>query len=90
MGMRDRARESAKKTNQRLAQREKELLLETSIDWQAMRPEIGSDDDYQQLIAAVEEATQHNEMVGSVLERLEKLGSEGLKLAQKVRGLIPV
>ncbi len=90
MSMRDRARDSARRTNERLAAREAELLAETTIDWEAMRPEIGSEEDYQRLMAAVSEATAHNETVGAVFDRLKALGANGIALAKKVRGLIPV
>lgn len=88
MGMRDRARESAERTNQRLAEKERELISQTTIDWDAMKPQIGSESDYQRLMDAVQQSTDRNETVGAVIQRLEALGSEGIALAKKVRGII--
>lgn len=90
MGMNDRARESARRTDARLAEREAELLAETSIDWEAIKPRLASDDERRQLTDAVRQATEHNETVGSVCKRLENLGTEGMALAKKVRSLIPL
>ena len=90
MGMGEIGDSVANNTNDALAEREKELISETTIDWNAMRPQIGSESDYQKLMDAVQKATDHNETVAAVVERLEKLGTEGLALAKKVRGLIPV
>jgi biopolymer transport protein ExbD len=90
MGMDDIAKKSAEKADSALANREKELLSETSIDWEAMKPAIGSQADYDQLISVVAEATEHNENVGAALDRLKTLGSEGIALAKKVKSLLTV
>jgi hypothetical protein len=85
----DLANESANAADNALAAREAELLSQTTIDWAAMRPQIGSEEDYQILMAQVNEATARNETVGSVLRRLRDLGQSGVALAEKVRGLVP-
>ena len=90
MGMGDRADRSVQKTNEALAERERKLLSETVVDWESMKPKLGSAEDYDRLMAAVAEATAKNESIGQLYERLESLGSEGFALAKKVRGLIPV
>ena len=90
MGMDSIAKKSADVTDGILANREKELLSETSIDWEAMKPTIGSKADYEQLISVVAKATEHNESVGAVLDRLKKLGTDGIALAKKVKGLLPI
>lgn len=89
MGMKKRARKSADRANRLLAEREAELLSKTTIDWEAMKPKLGSEEDGQTLMEVVAEATSHNETVGAVLSRLEQLGSDGVALAKKVRALIP-
>jgi hypothetical protein len=73
-----------KKTEQELADEEVELLLETSIDWEALRPKVTNAALYDQLISVVNEATQQNENIAQLRDRLKQLGKEGLALAKKV------
>jgi hypothetical protein len=89
MGWDDLAGESADEANRKLADREKQLLVDTGISWDDMKPKIGSEEDYQKLMKVVGEATAKNESLGAFFERLEKLGTEGYALAKKVRDLIP-
>jgi len=90
MGMEKLGDKSAQKANEKLAAREAELLSQTTIDWEDLGAKLGSQEEYDRLMAAVGAATAQNETVGRVVERLKSLGTEGLALAEKVRGLIPV
>ena len=73
-----------KKTNQEFADEEAELLLRTSIDWEALRPKVTDSALYDQLIAIVNEATQKNESIAQLKNRLSQLGKEGFNLVKKV------
>ncbi len=88
MGWDELADDAAKRTDEKLADREKQLLKDTSIDWAAIKPKIGSEEDYAKLMKVVDDATKKNESLGSVLKNLEALGTEGLALANTVRKLI--
>lgn len=88
MGWKDKAKDAADRTDKKLADREKQLIKDTSIDWAAMKPKLGSDEEYATLMKAVDEATQRNLTLGNLLTNLEALGQEGLALANKVRKLV--
>ena len=77
-----------KETEQELADEEVELLLVTSIEWETLRPQVTNDAIYDQLIAAVNEATQRNESIAQLSKRLQQLGEEGQALAKKVIRLL--
>jgi hypothetical protein len=81
--------EAFKQTDNELAENEANLLLQTSVDWEALRPQVNDPEIYDQLIAAVNEATQRNESVAQLNTRLQQLGKEGFNLAQKVVASIP-
>lgn len=76
-----------KKTDKEFAEREAELLLKTSIDWEQLRPKVGDPEHYDKLMAIVEEATENNEHISRLKERVESLGKEGITLARKVLDL---
>lgn len=90
MGMLDRAKAAKDRTDKRLAKREKELLVDTDIDWEVIAPQLSDPNEQELLKKAVKEATDKNETVGAVLKRLKKLGAEGTALAERVRKLLPV
>ena len=77
-----------KETDKELTDEEAELLLRTSIDWDALRPKVTDSAVYDQLIAVVNEATQRNESIAQLNDRLKQLGKEGVGLAKKVIGLL--
>ena len=88
-GMRDQGRKTFDRTNQELENKEAEVLLKTTIDWKALRPQVEGDDAlWDELIKAVDEATEHNNDLALLKQRLTALGTEGMELVQKVVGLI--
>jgi tRNA U55 pseudouridine synthase TruB len=72
----------------KLRAREVEVLNATEFDWEAIKPELRNEKEVQLLMKAVAEATDNNEAVGGVLEKLEALGGGGIELAKKVRKLM--
>lgn len=68
MGMRNRAKETASKVDQKLATRELQLLVKTTINKAELSPNITSHDSYNDLIHIINEATQDNHNV-ALLEK---------------------
>jgi len=80
---------SRDKTNLELSDTEASLLLSTTIDWEALRPQVTDQQTYDRLIEQVKLATANNENLAQLKVRLETLGKEGWQLAQKIIKLIP-
>ena len=77
------------RTDAELADQELQLLMDTDIDWDSLRPEVSDQEAYDELIAAVKEATAQNENIAQLKERLTSLGEGGVALIKKVVRLIP-
>lgn len=73
-----------RQTDEELAEREAEVLLQTTIDWEELRPQIDGGEVYDQLIAEVQDATRKNEDLAQLKERIQTLGTEGIQMARKV------
>ncbi len=80
---------AAARTNAELAEQELQVLLQTTIDWEEIRPEITDQETYDALIAAVQAATAQNENIAQLKDRLAALGSGGAALVKKVISLVP-
>ena len=76
------------KTNAQLSSVELVTISNTSIDWASLKPQITDQASYDKLIDAVNEATQHNENIGLLQERLEDLGDGVISVAKKVYDII--
>lgn len=76
--------EAFRNTDRELADREAEILMVTTIDWEELRPRVGDSELYDQLIAAVDDATQKNIAVAKLKQRIDALGKEGIQLARKI------
>ena len=77
------------RTNAELSDEEAKILLETNIDWEALRPKISDQEIYNRLIHEVQAATQKNENLAQLKDRLSTLGKEGLSVAKKIAQLVP-
>jgi len=86
--MDDLADKAEQETNEALRDTELKLLLETRIDWNALRPQIADQETYDTLIAAVQSATAQNESIAQLKARIVALGSAGIAVAGKVVQLI--
>lgn len=90
MGRRRRGRmgslgdQAFEQTNEELADREAKLLLETDIDWGDIRPQIDGGEVYEQLMMEVREATNNNEDLVQLKERIQSMGKEGVQMVRKV------
>lgn len=87
-GMRNRAKKTGKKIDDRLAAIENKLLKDTIFDWEAIRPELTDKAEYDRLKKIVNESTQRNETIGQFIDRLKTLGASGAKLLEKAKKLL--
>ncbi|WP_028671905.1 hypothetical protein [Saccharospirillum impatiens] len=71
----------------KLRAREQEVLAATEFDWESIKPKLRNGKEVKILMDAVAGATDKNEAVGDVLNRLEALGGNGIELARKIRKL---
>ena len=82
----DKARD---RTNLELSDTEANILLSTTIDWEALRPQVTDKQTYDRLIEQVQQATANNEDLAQLKNRIETLGKEGVQLAKTIIELIP-
>ena len=87
-GMRNRAKKTRKKIDRRLAEVEQQLLADTTLDWEEIRPHVSDQAEYDRLIEIVDAATERNESIGQLIDRLKALGVEGAKLLGKVKKFV--
>jgi hypothetical protein len=87
-GMGDLGRESADRTDAQLAQREAELIMETRVDLESLRPRVSDPQALELLIQAVNESTERNEDIAQFQERINSLGKAVVRVAGEVKSLI--
>lgn len=81
----DRSRDQA---DEELRDDELALIARTSIDWEALRPQVGDDAQYEQLMAVVRDATENNMAIAQLKQRIVDLGAAGVALAKKIATLV--
>ena len=87
--LRKKSRDSAAKADQLLEQELKSLKQATSTDLESLRPKLSSDaESFDQLVEAVQQATQRNESIAELKHRLEKLGSTVVAVAKEASTLL--
>ena len=87
-GMRNRARKTRARIDAQLADIESNLLTNTALDWESIRPELADAAEYERLMAVVNESTQRNESIGQLVSRLKAFGAGSAKLLEKVKAFI--
>ena len=87
-GMRNLAARTAKKVDEHFAEREKQLLADTTFNWEEIRPELSDSAEYDRLMEEVAAATKRNESIGQLVARLKTLGESGIALANKVKSFV--
>lgn len=87
-GMRKKAKETRKKVDETLKDREVELLRITNVDLESVRPQIADDASFNKLIEAVNEATQRNEKLADLKKHIIDLGEEVIRVAKEIAGII--
>jgi len=89
--LRKKSRESAAKADQLLEHELESLKGATSIDLESLRPKLSLDaESFDQLVEAVQQATQRNESIAELKHRLEKLGSTVVAVAKKASTLLAI
>jgi len=76
------------KTNSQLSDIELDVIANTSVDWESLKPQITDKESYENLIKAVNETTQKNEDIALLKNRLEKMGKGVMSVAKKVYEII--
>lgn len=82
--MRRRSKKSVTRVNIELADAELEMLRGSTIDWEALRPQVEDSQTYDKLIAEVNAAIAANESLAALRARLVKLGAAGTEVIKKV------
>lgn len=78
------SRKTRQRTDAELRDQELQLLQQTGIDWEALRPVVTGQDTYDRLAAAVAESTARNEDLAQLKARLQALGEGVWELARRV------
>ncbi|SYZ71892.1 hypothetical protein TRIP_C20007 [Candidatus Zixiibacteriota bacterium] len=76
------ADETARQVDQMLSDDELELIKNTSINWESLKPKITNSETYTSLINAVQQSTKKNEDLAQLRARIENLGKDALKAAR--------
>ena len=81
-GMADRA---ADKTNEELKNEELQMLLDTRVNFEDLRPQVSDQAAYDELIAAVDEATRTNNDLALLKSRLKTAGKASVEIFNKIK-----
>lgn len=84
MSMRDRAKKTAQRVNEQLANRELELLMRTELDVAKLGPGIINHPLYQELSAVIADATSNNMSVAQIETQVRAMGNEAWALTNKI------
>lgn len=84
-GMGGLGKEATDKTNAELQDEEAQLLLDTHVNLEDLRPKVSDQEAYDALIAAVDEATRHNKDLGLLKSRVKEIGEAGIKVFNKIK-----
>lgn len=87
-GMRNRAKKAKDKVDKKFADRETELIRNTTFDWASIKPDLADDAEYERLMAIVKESTEKNETLGQLVTRLKGVVDGGVALAEKVKNFV--
>ena len=84
------AGQAAAATDEELAQELESLKTATRSQLEALKPQLSTDSEtFEQLLKAVDEATQANESLAAFADRIKSLGKGVLGVAQQAAALIP-
>ena len=85
--MRGRSQKSVKRVNAKLQDAELAVLMSSTMNWETLRPQVEDSETYDKLIVEVQVAKAANENLAALQSRLEKLGTQGAAVIQKVIAL---
>lgn len=86
--LREKAKQSMRDVEEILDEEIKALLLATTVELEKLRPKIGDEETYNQLINAVNEATSKNENLAQLKDRLMVLGTDIIRTTKKAASLL--
>jgi hypothetical protein len=86
--LREKAKESMRDAESILEEEIKALMQATTVELEKLRPNIGDEKTYNQLINAVNEATAKNENLAQLKDRLMVLGTDIIRTAKKTASLL--
>jgi hypothetical protein len=79
---------AANKTNTELRDEEAQLLLDTRVNLEDLRPKVSDQETYDALIAAVDEATRHHNDLALLKSRVKEMGEAGIKVFNKIKSFL--
>ena len=85
--MRGHSQKSVKRVNAKLQDAELAVLMSSTMNWETLRPQVEDSETYDKLIVEVQAAKAANENLAALQSRLEKLGTQGAAVIQKVIAL---
>jgi parvulin-like peptidyl-prolyl isomerase len=88
--LRQRAAESAQRADELLEGELQALLNATRSDLERLLPRVSDTVTYNQLIAAVDEATRRNESLAQLKSRLQQLGRQAVRIGKEAVKLLKV
>jgi hypothetical protein len=86
--MKEKAAESAANTDALLENELQALQEATRTNLEALRPKVSDPEAYKKLMDIVDQSSRANESIGQLKARIEQAGSQAIKLAKKVYGLL--
>jgi hypothetical protein len=87
-GMGRLSKEARKKVDLELKDEEITLLEDTKVDLESLRPQISDEESFNKLIEAVKAATDHNESIAELRQRITDFGEGAVKVAKEVFDII--
>jgi len=86
--LRKKSKVSKERTDALLSEEIEALKKATRIDLEKLRPKITDKEEYDKLIAEVEESTNKNESTTELKGRIEKLGSKAINIVKEAMKLL--
>jgi hypothetical protein len=83
------AEEAAAQASEELSTEFEALKAATAVDIENLKPQVSDADAYDQLIAAVQQATANNESIAEFKNRLKALGENVVAVWEEVKPLLP-
>ncbi len=87
-GMGKLADETKDEVDKELRDEETAVLKDTTVDLESLRPQVSDPEAFDKLIQAVNTATQRNESIAQISQRIKDLGEGVVKVAKEAAVLI--
>lgn len=87
-GMGKLSKKTMENVDMELKEKELALLKETDVDLESLRPQVSDEKSFNDLIEAVKAATDHNESIAELRQRIANLGEGVVKVAKEVFDIV--